>query len=54
MTEFQLEIDVSFFAEDIDDAFAKLGEHFKALAEGRETELELELAGKMDIRPREE
>jgi len=39
MIKFRLYGEAIFFAEDIDDAFLKLSEHFRALCEGRDSQL---------------
>ncbi len=49
MIEFRFKADFIFRAEGIDDAFAKLSEHFKNLKEDRDTDL-IEL-GEAHIEP---
>lgn len=53
--KFVIKADAQFQAEDIDDAFAKLGAHFKALAEqGLDGDDQLIERGTIDIRPVDE
>lgn len=52
MRSFRIVADAEFLAEDVDDAFLKLAEHFRALAAGDDTSL-IE-AGTVEIWPEEE
>ena len=49
MKEFKFTADCTFFAENIDDAFVRLSEHFKRLA--NEEENEAWFLGEMHIEP---
>jgi hypothetical protein len=48
---FRIQADAEFEAEDINDAFRWLAEHFKALADDKEQERDAGFRGKIDIRP---
>lgn len=53
MKKFRIKADATFWAEDIGDAFIKLSEHFKAMAEGGDPSL-FGPPSSVSIRPEED
>ena len=50
MKDFKFTADATIYAENIDDAFARLAIHFKALAEGQQSDVAV-FTGEMHIEP---